>query len=292
MTEYTQSPFLVPFDGSFSVSDAPTAPSAPDGKKALKKSLKEQNKAIQELQRRLYADDRWSVLMLFQAMDAAGKDGTIRAVLSGVNPAGCQVFSFKQPSSEELDHDFLWRTTCRLPERGRLGVFNRSYYEEVLIARVHAGILTHQRLPRQPPMAELMAERLQSIADHEKHLARNGTIILKFWLNVSPEEQRQRLLARIQDPAKNWKFSGGDVKERGHWSTYMSAYQEALRATSCPHAPWYAIPADNKPYMRVAVADILRRTLERLNLRYPTLSAEKQTQLGEWETVLQGDTLG
>ena len=293
MPEYTTSPFLVPFDGSFSVSSAPTAPDDPTEKKALKKELKEQNKAIQELQRRLYADDRWSILMLFQAMDAAGKDGTIRAVLSGVNPAGWQVFSFKQPSSEELDHDFLWRTACRLPERGRIGVFNRSYYEEVLIARVHTSILTHQRLPRQPPMAELMAERLQSIADHEKHLARNGTIILKFWLNVSAEEQRQRLLARIHDPAKNWKFSGGDVKERGHWSAYMDAYQEALRATSCAHAPWYAIPADNKPYMRVAVADILRRTMERLNLRYPTLSAEKQAQLGEWESVLQqGDKLG
>jgi len=290
--EFTDSPYRVPFDGSFSVDAAQHEPEAPAKKSALKKKLKIEIKAIQELQRQLYADDRWSILMVFQAMDAAGKDGTIRAVLSGVNPAGCQVSSFKQPSSEELDHDFLWRTACRLPERGRLGVFNRSYYEEVLVARVHTGILDNQKLPRRPEGEALWQERLESIADHEKHLARNGTIILKFWLNVSAEEQRQRLLARIQDPTKNWKFSGGDVKERGHWSRYMAAYEQALNATSTPFAPWYAIPADNKPFMRLAVADILRRTLERLGLKYPTLSEAQLRQLSEWETRLQGDTLG
>ncbi|MFT5679813.1 MAG: PPK2 family polyphosphate:nucleotide phosphotransferase [Myxococcota bacterium] len=292
MPEYTKSPYLVPFDGSFSVANALTTPEDPAKKSSLKKKLKAENIKLREQQRRLYADDRWSVLMIFQAMDAAGKDGTIRAVLSGVNPAGCQVYSFKQPSAEELDHDFLWRTACRLPERGRLGVFNRSYYEEVLVARVHPGIISNQKLPRRPEGEALWTERLESIAEHEKHLARNGTIILKFWLNVSAEEQRQRLLARIEDPTKNWKFSGGDVKERGHWSRYMAAYEQALNKTSTPMAPWYAIPADNKPFMRVAVADILRRTLERLELKYPTLSSEQQAQLSEWESVLQGDTLG
>ena len=290
MSEFTDSPYLVPFDGGFSVSDATTSPEDPRKKSRLKKQLAAENSEIKELQRRLYADDCWSVLMIFQAMDAAGKDGTIRAVLSGVNPAGCQVYSFKQPSAEELDHDFLWRTATRLPERGRLGVFNRSYYEEVLVARVHPGILANQKLPRQPPMAQLWEERLESIADHEKHLARNGTIILKFWLNVSAQEQRNRLLARIEDPSKNWKFSGGDVKERGHWSRYMDAYEAALNATSRPWAPWYAIPADNKPFMRVAVADILKRTLQRLDPQYPTLSSEALAQLADWEAILKDDT--
>jgi PPK2 family polyphosphate:nucleotide phosphotransferase len=289
MFEHVDSPFLVPFDGSFQVASRDTAPTDPAKKSVLKGHLNASNAEISELQHRMYADDRWSILMIFQAMDAAGKDGTIRAVLSGVNPAGCQVYSFKQPSSEELDHDFLWRTTCRLPERGRLGVFNRSYYEEVLVARVHPAILDNQKLPRRGG-ADLWAERLESIADQEKHLARNGTIILKFWLNVSRGEQRRRLLARIQDPARNWKFSGGDVKEREHWDRYMAAYEEALGATSRSYAPWYAIPADNKHFMRAAVADILCRTMQKLDLHYPTLSQPEQAKLSEWEAVLMGDT--
>ena len=264
------SPYCVPFDGSFSVPAAPTAPPrGVPGKKALKAILKEHIGAIEDLQRKLYAEDRRSVLMIFQAMDAAGKDGTIRAVMSGINPAGCQVFSFKAPSSEERDHDFLWRTAVRLPERGRIGIFNRSYYEEVLVVRVHPNILKGQRLPP-TPLEELWPQRLESIADHEKHLARNGTVILKFWLNVSQKEQGRRLLKRLDDPNRTWKFSSRDLDEREHWPAYMDGYQAALQATSKPWAPWYAIPADNKPYMRVVVADILRRTLEKMDPRFPT----------------------
>ncbi len=278
MLEAVESPYLV--DASFSVAEAPTRPAAPLGKKALKKTLARQVVELRELQRKLYAQDRWSLLLIFQAMDAAGKDGTIRAVLSGINPAGCQVFSFKKPSDEERDHDFLWRTAVRLPERGRIGVFNRSYYEEVLVVRVHPAILDHQKLPHRPSLPQLWQERLESIADHERHLARSGTAVVKFWLNVSPKEQQRRLLQRIEDPARNWKFASQDVAEREHWAEYMAAYQAALRATSKPWAPWYAIPADHKPSMRVAVADIIKRTLQQLDPQYPTLAQSEREQLG------------
>lgn len=273
------SPYLVADDGSFRVDAASTAP--PDGtpgKKVLKAQLKQQIVHIKELQRRLYAEDRRSVLMVFQAMDAAGKDGTIRAVMSGINPAGCQVFSFKAPSAEERDHDFLWRTARRLPERGRIGIFNRSYYEEVLVVRVHPALLKGQHVPALP-LEELWPQRLRAIGDHERHLAENGTVILKFWLNVSKEAQRLRLLKRLDDPSRNWKFSSKDVDEREHWPTYMASYEDALQATSRPWAPWYAIPADNKPYMRVVVADILRRTLETMAPQYPTVSDEARVSL-------------
>jgi PPK2 family polyphosphate:nucleotide phosphotransferase len=205
------SPYLVPFDGSFRVADAPTAPPEPADKKTLEKQLKKTVKKISELQRKLYADDRFGVLLMFQAMDAAGKDGTIRAVTSGVNPAGFQVHAFKRPSAEELDHDFLWRTSKALPERGRIGIFNRSYYEEVLVVRVHPGYLGGQKLPHRPELDELWAQRLESLRDHEKHLARNGKVIIKFWLNVSHAEQHRRFVDRIDEPEKNWKFSAGDV---------------------------------------------------------------------------------
>jgi len=221
------------------------------------------------LQRVLAAGDRNAVLLVFQAMDAAGKDSTIRAVLRGVDPSGCQVFTFKKPSNLELDHDFLWRTTCRLPERGRIGIFNRSQYEEVLVVRVHPSILGNQKLPEQSNLNTIWDERLTSIRDQEEHLARNGTVILKFWLNVSKDEQKRRLLARLDDPAKNWKFEMGDLVERRHWDDYMQAYQDALNATSRPWAPWYAIPADNKSYMRARVADIIIDALQSIGLRYP-----------------------
>jgi PPK2 family polyphosphate:nucleotide phosphotransferase len=221
-------------------------------------------------------------------MDAAGKDGTIRAVLSGINPAGCQVFSFKQPSAEELDHDFLWRTVRRLPERGRIGVFNRSYYEEVLVVRVHPEYLAPQRLPDPPDdLAELWRQRYASIHEHEEHLARAGTVILKFWLNVSRGEQRKRFLARLDEPDKNWKFSSGDVAERRHWDAYMEAYEDALNATSRPHAPWYAIPADDKPYMRLAVAEIVVQTLESLGLEYPKVDKAEKARFREMRKMLQ-----
>jgi PPK2 family polyphosphate:nucleotide phosphotransferase len=269
---------LVPFDGGFKLSEAPTLVERVADKKDYKQQRDALVDELEDLQRRLYACDRYSVLLVFQAMDAAGKDGTIRAVTSGVNPAGFQVFSFKQPSAEELDHDFLWRTAKRLPQRGRIGVFNRSYYEEVLVVRVHPEYLGAQKLPHQPALDTLWNERFQSIIDHEKHLARNGTVILKFWLNVSPEEQRKRFLARLEDKRKNWKFSAGDLKESALWDDYMHAYEEALRATSRSWAPWYAIPADDKRYMRLKVAEIIVESLESLNLKYPTVPAKQQKE--------------
>lgn len=280
MFHAVDSPYLVPFDGSFRVDKAPTDPPKDAGNKAAQEQrLAAHVETLTSLQRRLYAQDQWSVLLVFQAMDAAGKDSTIRAVMSGINPAGCQVYSFKAPSSEERDHDFLWRTAVRLPERGRIGIFNRSYYEEVLIVRVHPKILDGQRLPHRPPLETLWEERLESIADHEKHLARNGTLILKFWLNVSPEKQLKRLMARLDDPDKNWKFSAQDMEERKHWAKYMQAYEDALRATSKPWAPWYAIPADKKPFMRATVAELLCQTLTRLDPQYPTLSKTEKAEL-------------
>lgn len=291
MFEAIENELLVPFDGSFKLSKVSCKPlkKAP-GKKKAKRMLADKIEELRDLQRVLYASDHHSVLLIFQAMDAAGKDGTIRAVMSGVNPAGCQVYSFKQPSTEELDHDFLWRTAKCLPERGRIGIFNRSYYEEVLVVRVHPGILDNQRLPFKPDsLEELFEQRLESIRDHEKHLARNGTVIIKFWLNVSRDEQKARFLKRIDDPARNWKFAMSDVKERGHWDAYMNAYQEALDKTSRPWAPWYAIPADDKPYMRLRVAEIIVDTLKSLPINYPTLGDDEMAKLSDARDALVGD---
>ncbi|MEM7350336.1 MAG: polyphosphate kinase 2 family protein [Acidobacteriota bacterium] len=290
MFEAISSPYLVPYDGSFRVAEAATEPpeDAP-GKKRCKKELEDVVERLHDLQRILYAHDHHAILLVFQAMDAAGKDGTIRAVMSGVNPAGCQVSSFKVPSSEELDHDFLWRTNRRLPERGRIGIFNRSYYEEVLVVRVHPEYIGGQRLPDPVPLDQLWDERYESIRDMEKHLARNGTVILKFWLNVSHDEQRQRFLSRLDEPEKNWKFSAGDVRERGHWPDYMAAYQDALNATSKPWAPWYAIPADSKPYMRLQVAEILAETLESLGLHYPKVDAKEREKFDEMRDLLENE---
>jgi PPK2 family polyphosphate:nucleotide phosphotransferase len=282
-----QSPFLVPFDNSFrlgarSHSPPTDAPARDDRKKRLEKAVEE----LAELQPVLFADDRYAVLIVFQAMDAAGKDGTIRALLQGVNPAGCQVFGFKAPSAEELDHDFLWRTVVRLPERGRIGVFNRSYYEEVLIVRVHPALLAAQRLP-DPASDRLFEERFESIRHHEQHLARNGTVIIKFFLNVSKQEQKERFLSRLDEPEKNWKFHSGDVTERGLWDSYMHAYEQALGATSRPWAPWYAIPADDKPFMRMAVAEIVVASLQRLGLRYPVVTDAERARLDEMRKLLE-----
>ena len=291
MFEAIENELLVPFDGSFKLSKVSCKPpkKAP-GKKKAKRMLADKIEELRDLQRVLYASDHHSVLLIFQAMDAAGKDGTIRAVMSGVNPAGCQVYSFKQPSTEELDHDFLWRTAKCLPERGRIGIFNRSYYEEVLVVRVHPGILDNQRLPFKPDsLEELFEQRLESIRDHEKHLARNGTVIIKFWLNVSRDEQKARFLKRIDDPARNWKFAMSDVKERGHWDAYMNAYQDALDKTSRPWAPWYAIPADDKPYMRLRVAEIIVDTLKSLPINYPTLGDDEMAKLSDARDALVGD---
>ena len=236
----------------------------------------------------LAAGDRHAVLLVFQAMDAAGKDSTIRAVMQGVDPSGCQVYSFKKPSSLELDHDFLWRTTVRLPERGRIGIFNRSQYEEVLVVRVHPGILKSQQLPAELSLDNVWQERFQSIREQEEHLARNGTVILKFWLNVSKEEQKRRFLARLDDPDRNWKFEPRDVVERRHWDAYMHAYEEALNATSRPWAPWYAIPADNKRYMRARVAEIIVETLESIGLEYPSPTPEERAEFAAARAELVG----
>jgi PPK2 family polyphosphate:nucleotide phosphotransferase len=211
---------------------------------------------LAELQDKLYADDRWAVLLIFQAMDAAGKDSTIKHVMSGVNPQGCQVFTFKQPSAEELDHDFLWRAARCLPECGRIGIFNRSYYEEALVVRVHPEILQQQKIPSRLVTRNIWDQRLEDIAGFERHLTRNGVVVLKFFLNVSRKEQKRRFLERLDQPEKNWKFSPGDVMERQHWAEYMHAYEQAIRATATKDAPWYVVPADNKWYTRLVVAAI------------------------------------
>lgn len=286
--------FLVPTDGSFRVKKAPTAPDkGVPSKKKLERMLADKIDELHNLQRVLYASDTHSLLVVFQAMDAAGKDGTIRAVLSGVNPAGCQVYSFKQPSDEELDHDFMWRTARCLPERGRIGIFNRSYYEEVLVVRVHPEYLGNQRLPHVPKkLDELWKQRYESIVEHERHLARNGTVVVKFWLNVSRDEQKARFLKRIDDPDRNWKFSMADVKERQHWGDYMDAYEDLLNATSKPWAPWYAIPADNKAYMRLKVAEVLVETLKSLDLKYPVLDEEAASKLDAARAALVAEDEG
>jgi PPK2 family polyphosphate:nucleotide phosphotransferase len=234
---------------------------------------------LDELQAKLYAMDRWSVLIILQGMDASGKDGVVRHVMSGLSPQGTQVFSFKAPSTEELDHDFLWRCIRRLPERGRFGIFNRSWYEEVLIVRVHPEILAGQKLPVRLVTRHIWKERYEDIVAFERHLVRNGTLVLKFFLNLSRDEQRKRFLARIDEPRKNWKFSVQDAAERKHWTRYMSAYQDMIRGTASAHAPWHVVPADSKWYARLAVATILADALEGLGLAYPRLDRQKRHEL-------------
>ena len=278
-------PWTVPTDALFTLDQVRcTPPDDAPGKKAAKRALRDKVEELDDLQRRLYADDRHSVLLVFQAMNAAGKDSTIRAVFTGVNPSAFQVTSFKKPSANELDHDFLWRTTRALPQRGRIGVFNRSYYEEVLVVRVHPEYLGAQKLPPDVVPAsldDLWPQRFESIVEHERHLARNGTVILKFWLNVSREEQKRRFLRRLDIPEKNWKFNAGDVDERSHWNTYMAAYEDALRHTSKPWAPWFAIPADDKPFMRLTVARIVVDTLESMGLSYPKVDDAERARFDE-----------
>ncbi len=246
---------------------------------------------LADLQDRLYAQDRWAVLLVFQAMDAAGKDGTIKHVMSGVNPQGCQVSSFKQPSAEELDHDYLWRYVKSVPERGRIGIFNRSYYEEVLVVRVHEALLQGQKLPASLVTKRIWEERLQDISSYERYLARNGVCILKFFLHVSRKEQKKRFLERLDLPEKNWKFSASDVRERQHWGEYMEAYEEAIRATASEHAPWYVVPADNKWFTRLVVAASVVEALERLDLAYPEVGEEKKKELAAARLALmKGDS--
>jgi PPK2 family polyphosphate:nucleotide phosphotransferase len=256
---------------------ADTAPfvSEEDAKGLLKKA----QKRLFELTEVLYAQDCWSLLLIFQAMDAAGKDGAIKHVMRGLDPKATQVFSFKAPSDEELDHDFMWRCLKVLPERGRIGVFNRSYYEEVLVVRVHPELLQRQSLPQQRLTTRIWDERFEDIRGIERYLCRNGTVIRKFFLNVSKAEQRRRFVARLDDPTKNWKFSIGDVDERLRWDDYMHAYEAAISATSTREAPWYVIPADNKWFTRLAIARIVIETLENLDLRFPPVDRTKQREL-------------
>ena len=241
--------------------------------------LQQGTKWLAQEQDMLYAQDRWSLLLVFQAMDAAGKDSTIKHVMSGVNPQGCQVFSFKQPSQEDLSHDFMWRYSKRLPERGRIGIFNRSYYEEVLILRVHEEILKQQKMPQRLVGKRIWDERLADIAHFEDYLARQGVIILKFFLHLSRDKQKKRFMKRLDTPEKNWKFSASDVHERKFWGDYMQAYQEAIRATASKHAPWFAVPADNRWFTRLVVAAAIVEAVEQLDLTYPKVDAEKKKEL-------------
>jgi len=255
-------------------------------KNRARKALTDGVKALSELQDKLYAQDKWAVLLIFQAMDAAGKDGAIKHVMSGVNPQGCQVFSFKSPSSEELDHDYLWRCMKCLPNRGNIGIFNRSYYEEVLVVRVHPGFLAKQRIPPQLVGRDIWAERFEDIRNFEQYLGRNGVVVRKFFLHVSKKEQKRRFLERIDDPMKNWKFSSSDTTERDFWDKYMEAYEEMIRETATRHAPWYVVPADNKWFTRVIVAAAVIEALADLDLAYPKVNGKKIRELAAAKTKL------
>lgn len=241
--------------------------------------LRQSVQLMSEFQEKLYAQDRWALLLIFQAMDAAGKDGTIKHVMSGVNPQGCEVSSFKAPSDVELDHDFLWRTTKALPERGRIGIFNRSYYEEVLVVRVHPEFLSGGKLPPKLITEDVWDERFESIRAFERHLVRNGTVVRKFFLHVSKEEQRKRFLARLDEPKKNWKFSTNDVKERAHWDEYQEAYEDMIRHTATKDAPWHVVPADNKWFTRIVVASAIIEALQSLDLHFPKVGRAKLKEL-------------
>jgi PPK2 family polyphosphate:nucleotide phosphotransferase len=244
---------------------------------------------LSDLQQMLYAQNHWALLLIFQAMDAAGKDGAIRHVMSGVNPQGCQVYSFKAPSTEELDHDFLWRTSKCLPERGRIGIFNRSYYEEVLITRVHPEIMAREPLPPKLKTKHIWKERFEDINAFERYLSHNGVVVRKFFLHISKEEQKQRFLSRLDDPNKNWKFSEADAHEREYWDGYMHAYEDMIRRTATANAPWYVVPSDQKWFTRLVVASIITKTLEELKLAYPRVDQTKKKDLARAKKVLLGE---
>lgn len=260
-----------------------------EDKPLAKEALQLGVEALSTLQEILYAQDKWAVLLIFQAMDAAGKDGAIRHVMSGVNPQGCQVTSYKAPSAEELDHDYLWRCTKNLPERGRIGIFNRSYYEEVLAVRVHEKFLKNQKLPEELITKDIWDDRLSDIRNFESYLHRNGIAVCKFFLNLSKKEQKKRFLARIHDPEKQWKFSASDAKERKYWDQYMKAYEELIRHTAVRDAPWYVVPADNKAFSRVVVASAIIQTMDSLGLKYPKVNEEKLAELKRVEQELMAE---
>jgi PPK2 family polyphosphate:nucleotide phosphotransferase len=280
LTHEFLAPFMVTKGKKFSLKDHDPAHTADIvHKKDAQELLEKNTERITALQDKLYAHNGWSLLLIFQAMDAAGKDGAIKHVMSGINPQGCQVYSFKKPSDEELDHDFLWRTTCRLPERGRIGIFNRSYYEEVLVVKVHPEYLAHQNLPLRLRQDHIWEQRYESINDFEKHISRNGTVVRKFFLNVSHEEQLRRFMKRLEDPEKHWKYSASDAAERKHWDKYMEAYESCIRATASEHAPWVIVPADHKWFTRLVVSAAVIDALESLDLSYPKIDDAKKREL-------------
>jgi PPK2 family polyphosphate:nucleotide phosphotransferase len=255
-------------------------------KEKAEELLQQSLAVLQDLQQKLYAQDQWAVLLIFQAMDAAGKDSLVKHVMSGVNPQACEVSSFKQPSTEELNHDFLWRTTRRLPERGKIGIFNRSYYEEVLVVRVHQEYLAKQHLPPELVTKRIWKERFKDIRNFEEYLTRNGVVIRKFFLHLSKEEQKKRFLARLDEPEKNWKFSEADVQERKYWDDYMNAYEDMIRHTSTPDAPWYVVPADHKWFTHIAVSSAIIQTLEEMDLQFPKVDKARRKQLDEAKQML------
>ena len=284
-------PFRVTDGESFRLKDVDpddTLDLGSEDKPRAKEGLAMGVEALAELQDMRYAQDRWAVLLIFQAMDAAGKDGTIKHVMSGVNPQGCEVFSFKSPSAEDLDHDFLWRCMKCVPQRGRIGIFNRSYYEETLAVRVHPEFLEKQKLPPELVTKDIWKDRLKDIRRFEQYLTRNGVIIRKFFLHVSKKEQKRRFLERLQNPEKNWKFSANDIKEREFWDEYMTVYEDTIRRTATKDAPWYVVPADNKWFTRVVVAAAIVETLGSLDLKYPQVSKEKLKELAAAKRTLLG----
>jgi PPK2 family polyphosphate:nucleotide phosphotransferase len=284
-------PFCFDGSGEFHLKSHRTAEKGGIDKDRGEKIIETNRKRLADFQGKLYAQDRWSLLLIFQGMDAAGKDSAIKSVFDGVNPQGCQVFSFKAPSAHELDHDFMWRTSTSLPERGRIGIFNRSYYEEVLVVRVHPEVLAKQKIP--PPLLKktsIWRERFEDISAFEKHLARNGTVVVKFFLNVSKEEQRQRFLDRLKEPSKNWKFSMDDVAERAFWDKYQAAYQDMIRNTSTKVAPWHVVPADHKWFARVVISSTIVTALDKLDLHYPKVNAATLQELRKVRAALENES--
>ena len=280
--------FLVKQGEKIKLAKYSTDVSDPDlNKKEAKKILKKKKEKLEELQDVLYAQDKYSLLIIFQAMDAAGKDSAIKHVMSGVNPQGTQVFSFKQPSSEELDHDFLWRISKSLPERGRIGIFNRSHYEEVLVVRVH-NLIKNQKIPQKLISDSIWEDRFTSIKNFENHIYKNGTVIIKFFLHVSKNEQKKRFIDRLDRPSKNWKFSAGDLEERSYWDQYQNCYEDAIMATSTKNAPWYILPADTKWYTRLVISEILIHHMEKLDMKYPELDEKMKSNIELYKEQLMG----
>ena len=286
-------PFVVPYrvdgKGTFHLKSHKTHEKGGLDKEAAEKIQEANRRLLSDLQERLYAQDRWSLLVIFQGMDAAGKDSAIKSIFEGVNPQGCEVTSFRQPTSHELDHDFLWRAIIALPERGRIGIFNRSYYEECLVARVHHDLLAKEKLPHKLMTPKIWRERFADIAGFERYLSRNGTVILKFFLNISKRKQRERFLERLEQPARTWKFSMDDVSERAFWPRYMAAYQDIIRQTSTPHAPWHVVPSDHKWFARVVIGSAIVRALEELNLRFPRVDKASQAEFAQVREALENE---